>query len=147
MMAAICYNCGYWYDGVQWQQCVIIADIGIMALKWQQFVIIADIGIMTLNGSNVIIADIGIMALKWQQFVTIADIGMMAINGSKLVSIVLVQFINNLWRKIRDAPYQGKATAAARAALPSLASACWVFSCFRNPSKSYMDCRIFNVLT
>ena len=42
-------------------------------------------------------------------------------------------------------PYPGKATAAARAALPSPSSACWVFLCFRDPSKSDMDYRIFNV--
>ena len=44
-------------------------------------------------------------------------------------------------------PYPGKATAAARAALPSPTSACWVFSCFRNPPNSDLDCRIFNVHT
>ena len=33
-------------------------------------------------------------------------------------------------------PYQGKATAAARAALPSPRSARWVFSCLRNPLNS-----------
>ena len=42
-------------------------------------------------------------------------------------------------------PYLGKATAEARAALPSLTSACWVFSCFCNPPNSDMDDRIFNV--
>ena len=35
----------------------------------------------------------------------------------------------------------GTATAAARAALPSPASACWVFSCFHIPPKSDMDYR------
>ena len=40
-------------------------------------------------------------------------------------------------------PYLGKATAAARAALPSPASACWVFSCFHNPLD--MDYWIFNM--
>ena len=45
-------------------------------------------------------------------------------------------------------PYPGKATAAARAALPSPTSACrWVFSCFRNTPNSNMDYRIFNVRT
>ena len=38
-------------------------------------------------------------------------------------------------------PYLGKATAAARAPLPSPTSACWVFSCFRNPPNSVMDYR------
>ena len=42
-------------------------------------------------------------------------------------------------------PYPGQATAASRAALPSPTSACWVFSCFRNPPNSDMDHRIFNV--
>ena len=41
----------------------------------------------------------------------------------------------------------GKATAAARTALPSLTSACWIFSCFRNPPSSEMDYRISNVRT
>ena len=36
-------------------------------------------------------------------------------------------------------PYLGNATAAARPVLPSLTSACWVFSCFRNPPKSDND--------
>ena len=45
------------------------------------------------------------------------------------------------------APHLDKATAAARAALPSPISACWVFSCFRNPPNSDMDYRIFNVRT
>ena len=45
-------------------------------------------------------------------------------------------------------PYLGKATAAARVALPSPpTSACWVFSFFRNPLNSDMDYRIFNVRT
>ena len=44
-------------------------------------------------------------------------------------------------------PYLGKATAAARVALPSPTSACWVFSWFRNPPHSDMDYRIFNVRT
>ena len=44
-------------------------------------------------------------------------------------------------------PYLGTVTAAARAALPSPTSACWVFSCFRNPPSSGMDYRIFNVRT
>ena len=44
-------------------------------------------------------------------------------------------------------PYLGKATAASRAALPNPTSACWVFSCFRHPSNSDMDYRIFNVRT
>ena len=44
-------------------------------------------------------------------------------------------------------PYLGETTAAARAALPSPTSACWVFSCFRNPPNSDMDYRIFNVCT
>ena len=44
--------------------------------------------------------------------------------------------------------YLGNATAAARAALPSPTSACWVFSCFRNPSNSDdMYYMIFNVRT
>ena len=42
-------------------------------------------------------------------------------------------------------PYPGKATAAARAALPSPTNACWVFSCFRNPPNSDLDYRFFNV--
>ena len=37
-------------------------------------------------------------------------------------------------------PYLGKATAAARAELPSPTRACWVFSCFRNPPNSDMNC-------
>ena len=41
----------------------------------------------------------------------------------------------------------GKATAATRAALLSLTSACWVFSCFRNPPNTNMNYRIFNVCT
>ena len=41
-------------------------------------------------------------------------------------------------------PYMGKAIAAARTALPSPTSACWVFPCFRNPPNSDMDYRIFN---
>ena len=45
-------------------------------------------------------------------------------------------------------PYPGKATAAARAALiPSPTNACWIFSCFRNPPNSDINCRIFNVRT
>ena len=44
-------------------------------------------------------------------------------------------------------PYLGKATAAARAALPSPTSAYWVFSCFRNPPNSDVDDMIFNVRT
>ena len=40
-------------------------------------------------------------------------------------------------------PYLG--TAAARAALPSPTSVCWVFLCFRNPPNSDMDYRIFNM--
>ena len=41
-----------------------------------------------------------------------------------------------------------KATATARAALlPSPTSACWVFSCFRNPPNTDMDYRIFNMRT
>ena len=32
-----------------------------------------------------------------------------------------------------------------RAALHNRTNACWVFSCFRNPRNSDMDCRIFNV--
>ena len=36
----------------------------------------------------------------------------------------------------------GKARAAASAALPSPTSACWVYSCFRNPPNSDMDYRI-----
>ena len=43
-------------------------------------------------------------------------------------------------------PYLGKATAAARVALPSPTSACWVFLCFRNPLSSDMDYRILNML-
>ena len=35
-------------------------------------------------------------------------------------------------------------TAAARTALPSPTSTCWVFSCFSNPPNSDMDYRIFN---
>ena len=38
-----------------------------------------------------------------------------------------------------ESSYQGKATAAARAALPSPTSACWVFSCVRTPPNSDMD--------
>ena len=47
-------------------------------------------------------------------------------------------------------PYLGKAksiTAAARAAVPNPASACWVFSCFRNPPNYDIDYRIFNERT
>ena len=44
-------------------------------------------------------------------------------------------------------PYLGKAKAAVRAVLPSPTSACWIFSCFRNPSNSDMDYRTFNVRT
>ena len=44
-------------------------------------------------------------------------------------------------------PYLGKATAAARAVLPSPTSACWVFLCLCNPRNSDMDYRIFNVRT
>ena len=44
-------------------------------------------------------------------------------------------------------PYLGKATAAARAAVPSHTSAYWVVLCFRNPSNSDIDHRIFNVRT
>ena len=44
-------------------------------------------------------------------------------------------------------PYPGKATAAARAALPDPTSACWVFSCFCNPPISDMVYRIFNMHT
>ena len=46
-----------------------------------------------------------------------------------------------------EADNQGKDTAAARAALPSPTSACWVFSCFRIPPNCDMDYRIFNVRT
>ena len=42
-------------------------------------------------------------------------------------------------------PYLDMSTSAARAALPSPTSACWIFSCFRNPPNSDMDDRIFNV--
>ena len=41
----------------------------------------------------------------------------------------------------------GYLTVATRAVLPSPASACWVFSWFRNPTNSDMDYRIFNVRT
>ena len=41
--------------------------------------------------------------------------------------------------------YLGKATAAARAALPSPTNACWIFSCFRNPPNFDRDYRVFNV--
>ena len=44
-------------------------------------------------------------------------------------------------------PYVGKATADARAAVPSPSSACWAFSCFSNPPNSDMDYMIFNVRT
>ena len=44
-------------------------------------------------------------------------------------------------------PYPGKATTAARAALPTLTSACWIFSCFCNPPNSDKNYRIFNVRT
>ena len=44
-------------------------------------------------------------------------------------------------------PYPSKATAAARAALSSAISACFIFLCFHNPPNSDMDCRIFNVRT
>ena len=44
-------------------------------------------------------------------------------------------------------PYLDKDTAAARAALASPTSACWVFSCFRNPPNSDMNYRIVNVRT
>ena len=44
-------------------------------------------------------------------------------------------------------PYQGKVTAAARAALPSRTSACWVSLCFCNAPNSDMNYRIFNVCT
>ena len=44
-------------------------------------------------------------------------------------------------------PYLGKATAAARAALPSPTRACWVFSPFCNPPNSDMAYRIFHVHT
>ena len=44
-------------------------------------------------------------------------------------------------------PHLSKATAVAIAALPNPTSACWVFSCFRNPPSSDMDYRIFNVCT
>ena len=59
----------------------------------------------------------------------------------------LFSFLNSIsipWGKFVP-PYLGKATAAARAALPSHTIACWVLSCFRNPPKSYMDYMIFNV--
>ena len=42
--------------------------------------------------------------------------------------------------------YLGKATAAARAALPNPTSECWVFSCFGNPHKSDMDYRILIIM-
>ena len=42
-------------------------------------------------------------------------------------------------------PYLGKATAATVAVLASPTSACWVFSCFRNPPNCDRDYRIFNV--
>ena len=43
-------------------------------------------------------------------------------------------------------PYLGNTTAA-RAALPSPTSTCWVCSCFRKPPNSDMDYRTFNVRT
>ena len=44
--------------------------------------------------------------------------------------------------------YLGKATTAAKAALPSHSSAClFCFSCFRNPPNSGMDYRVFSVRT
>ena len=49
------------------------------------------------------------------------------------------------FRKFRP-PYPGKTTAVTQVVLPSLyLSACWVFLCFRNPPKSGMDYRFFNV--
>ena len=58
-------------------------------------------------------------------------------------------FFNPLYYPFRKfgPPYLGETTAATRAVLPSPTSACWVFSCFRNPSNSDMDYRIFNVRT
>ena len=44
-------------------------------------------------------------------------------------------------------PYLGKASTAARAALPSPKRASWVFSCFGNPPNSDLDHKIFNVST
>ena len=41
----------------------------------------------------------------------------------------------------------GKATAAARAALPSPTSACWVVLCFHDPPNSDTELRIFNMRT
>ena len=50
------------------------------------------------------------------------------------------------FQKIR-APYLRRTTAAARA-LPSHTSACWVFSCFRNPPNTDMEYNaVFNVRT
>ena len=56
-----------------------------------------------------------------------------------------IHFIIPFWKF--GPHYLGKATAAARAALPSPICASWVILCFRNPLNSDMDYKIFNVRT
>ena len=66
--------------------------------------------------------------------------------GFNLIFFNFIHFFLSLSGKFGP-PYLGKATTAARAVLPSPTSACWVFTCFRNPPHSDMDYRIFNMRT
>ena len=59
-----------------------------------------------------------------------------------LSDFVCVHFVNPFFLKFLPEP-----TAAARAALPSPTSACWVFLCFRNPPYSDIHFRILNMRT
>ena len=61
-----------------------------------------------------------------------------------LILILILYTSLKICRKFGP-PYLSKATAAARAPLPSPASACWVFLCFCNTPNSDMDYRIFNM--
>ena len=80
----------------------------------------------------------------WQQ--PVKTISSFSRNCNIVCWLSLVAFIYTLmYRGKFGPPDPGKATAAARAALPSPTSACWVFLCFRNPPDSDMDYRIFNV--
>ena len=62
-------------------------------------------------------------------------------NGVKFFLVFLIWFFIHFIIPFGNfrLPHLGKTTAAARAALTRLQSACWVFSCFRNPLNSDMD--------
>ena len=65
---------------------------------------------------------------------------------SQLPTAIIIFFSFSFYTRYYPKFGPGKATEATRAVLPSPTSACWVFSCFRNPLNSDMDYRIFNVI-